>query len=200
MFGGVIKDVQLPAALDMIIVKEANAGLEIVASLDGFGESGSLRPFLIGASVIPYADGEFAVVGGGATCFSMGTCWTQGSYNFAFDTQRLVSGQKKLPLLASQIAPVEYSETVKITADETKASTEILPPVSLHCLPRIKVESKDQFHTILDAGKPVIIESANLGPCVSEWSQEYLVKTVGADREVRPPSPPRPRRLISWHR
>ncbi|KAJ0339833.1 hypothetical protein COL922a_004051 [Colletotrichum nupharicola] len=184
VFGGVIKDVQLPAALDMIIVKEANAGLEIVASLDGFGESGSLRPFLIGASVIPHADGEFAVVGGGATCFSMGTYWTQGSYNFAFDTQRLVSGQKKLPLLASQIAPVEYSETVEITADETKASTEILPPVSLHCLPRIKVESKDQFHTILDAGKPVIIESANLGPCVSEWSQEYLVKTVGADREV----------------
>ncbi|CAI0643005.1 unnamed protein product [Colletotrichum noveboracense] len=184
VFGGVIKDVQLPAALDMIIVKEVNAGLEIVASLDGFGESGSLRPFLIGASVIPHADGEFAVVGGGATCFSMGTYWTQGSYNFAFDTQRLVSGQKKLPLLASQIAPVEYSETVEITADETKASTEILPPVSLHCLPRIKVESKDQFHTILDAGKPVIIESANLGPCVSEWSQEYLVKTVGADREV----------------
>ncbi|KAJ0345853.1 hypothetical protein KNSL1_007977 [Colletotrichum chrysophilum] len=184
VFGGVIKDVQLPAALDMIIVKEVNAGLEIVASLDGFGESGSLRPFLIGASVIPHADGEFAVVGGGATCFSMGTYWTKGSYNFAFDTQRLVSGQKKLPLLASQIAPVEYSETVEITADETKASTEILPPVSLHCLPRIKVESKDQFHTILDAGKPVIIESANLGPCVSEWSQEYLVKTVGADREV----------------
>ncbi|KAF4413684.1 tRNA wybutosine-synthesizing protein 4 [Colletotrichum fructicola] len=184
VFGGVIKDVQLPAALDMIIVKEVNAGLEIVASLDGFGESGSLRPFLIGASVIPHADGEFAVVGGGATCFSMGTYWTQGSYNFAFDTQRLVSGQKKLPLLASQIAPVEYSETVEIIADETKASTQILPPVSLHCLPRIKVESKDQFHTILDAGKPVIIESANLGPCVSEWSQEYLVKTVGADREV----------------
>ncbi|KAI8304207.1 tRNA wybutosine-synthesizing protein 4 [Colletotrichum sp. SAR11_59] len=184
VFGGVIKDVQLPAALDMIIVKEVNAGLEIVASLDGFGESGSLRPFLIGASVVPHADGEFAVVGGGATCFSMGTCWTQGSYNFAFDTQRLVSGQKELPLLASQIAPVEYSETVEITADETKASTEILPPVSLHCLPRIKVESKDQFHTILDAGKPVIIESSNLGPCVSGWSQEYLVKAVGADREV----------------
>ncbi|KAI8154665.1 tRNA wybutosine-synthesizing protein 4 [Colletotrichum sp. SAR 10_70] len=184
VFGGVIKDVQLPAALDMIIVKEVNAGLEIVASLVGFGESGSLRPFLIGASVVPHADGEFAVVGGGATCFSMGTCWTQGSYNFAFDTQRLVSGQKKLPLLASQIAPVEYSETVEIRADETKASTEILPPVSLQCLPRTKVESKDQFHTILDAGKPVIIESANLGPCVSEWSQEYLVETVGADREV----------------
>ncbi|KAJ3957044.1 tRNA methyltransferase ppm2 [Colletotrichum tropicale] len=184
VFGGVIKDVQLPAALDMIIVKEVNAGLEIVASLVGFGESGSLRPFLIGASVVPHADGEFAIVGGGATCFSMGTCWTQGSYNFAFDTQRLVSGQKKPPLLASQIAPVEYSETVEIRADETKASTEILPPVSLQCLPRIKVESKDQFHTILDAGKPVIIESANLGPCVSEWSQEYLVKTVGADREV----------------
>ncbi|EQB51860.1 leucine carboxyl methyltransferase [Colletotrichum gloeosporioides Cg-14] len=184
VFGGVIKDVQLPAALDMIIVKEANAGLEIVASLDGFGESGSLRPFFIGASVVPHADGEFAVVGGGATCFSMGTCWTQGSYNFAFATQRLVSGQRELPLLASQIAPVEYSETVEITADGTKASTEILPPVSLHCLPRIKVESKDQFHTILHAGKPVIIESANLGPCVSEWSQEYLVKTVGADHKV----------------
>ncbi|KAF4824684.1 tRNA wybutosine-synthesizing protein 4 [Colletotrichum tropicale] len=184
VFGGVIKDVQLPAVLDMIIVKEVNAGLEIVASLVGFGESGSLRPFLIGASVVPHADGEFAIVGGGATCFSMGTCWTQGSYNFAFDTQRLVSGQKKPPLLASQIAPVEYSETVEIRADETKASTEILPPVSLQCLPRIKVESKDQFHTILDAGKPVIIECANLGPCVSEWSQEYLVKTVGADREV----------------
>nr|XP_036585769.1 leucine carboxyl methyltransferase 2 [Colletotrichum truncatum]KAF6795960.1 leucine carboxyl methyltransferase 2 [Colletotrichum truncatum] len=183
LLGGVVKDVQLPATYDILVLKATHAKFEVVAKIDGRVGSEVVRPFLIGSSVVSHNDGEFAIVGGGATCFSMGTCWAPGSYSFALDADQL-SGQCVARISHPENAPVKYLETVEIATTDTEARTEKSAAIAPELVPRIKAVSKEQFRSILDMGKPIIIEDSGIGPCTSTWSPEYLVDRVGADREI----------------
>lgn len=183
LFGGVIKNVQLPASHDIVILKSTDNQLEIIATLEGTSSSGTMRPFMIGSSAISYAHGRIAILGGGATCFSMGTCWAPGSYSLAFDPDNLSKGgdTKITPL---GVEPVKYLETVEISSGGPK-SVETSTPVVPQQIPRFRIDSKDQFHRILAEGKPVVIEGADVGSCTSTWSPGYLIDSIGANREVR---------------
>jgi tRNA wybutosine-synthesizing protein 4 len=55
---------------------------------------------------------------------------------------------------------------------------------SLETIPRIRLESSSTFAEIMKAGKPVILEQADLGICVKNWTADYLVSRVGKDRKV----------------
>ncbi|KAF9870544.1 putative leucine carboxyl methyltransferase [Colletotrichum karsti] len=183
IFGGVVKDVQLPAADDILVLKVAHRDVEIVAKVDGISSAGILRPFLVGSSVVSYGDGNIAIVGGGATCFSMGTCWTPGSYSLTFEADRLWEHNKS-PLYPHALPPVKYLETVEITRTDAKQNTELSAPATLQPIPRVKIESKEQFQSVLDEGNPVVIVGSDIGCCKSTWSPEYLVDSVGPHREV----------------
>ncbi|OHW92107.1 leucine carboxyl methyltransferase 2 [Colletotrichum incanum] len=183
LFGGVIKDVQLPSAYDILVLKAAEGLVEVVARLDGTDGSGVVRPFIVGSSVVPYGHGNFAIVGGGATCFSMGTYWTAGSHSFHFDGSRLSAQSSTVPP-SSQPEPVKYLETVEITASDKENAVKSLAPVDMQAIPRVVVETAEQFQKILEAGKPVIIEGLDIGSCKSAWSAEYLINSVGPERKV----------------
>ncbi|GKT49437.1 tRNA-aminoacylation cofactor ARC1 [Colletotrichum spaethianum] len=183
LFGGVAKDVQLPSAYGILVLRMAEGRVDVVARLDGADGSDAVRPFIIGSSVVPYGDGNFALVGGGATCFSMGTYWTAGSYSFRFDAGQLSARGGTVPPPPPP-EPVTYLETVEITAGDKENAAESLAPVEMQAIPRVKVETAEQFQRILEAGKPVIIEGSDIGPCKSAWSAEYLTNSVGPDRKV----------------
>ncbi|OLN91988.1 tRNA wybutosine-synthesizing protein 4 [Colletotrichum chlorophyti] len=183
LFGGVIKGVQLPSACDVLVLKATENNVEVIARVDGTDNSGAVRPFLIGSSVVSHGDGNFAIVGGGATCFSMGTCWTPGSYSFHFDAER-VSTPNETSRTPVEPERVKYRETIEITTSEEESSVETLAPVVIQLIPRVRVESKEQFQQILGAGKPVVIEGSHVGPCTSTWSTDYLINSVGSDRKV----------------
>ncbi|GKT79015.1 leucine carboxyl methyltransferase 2 [Colletotrichum tofieldiae] len=189
LFGGVIKDVQLPSAYDILVLKAEEGHVEVIARLDGTDGSSVVRPFMVGSSVVPYGHGSFAIVGGGATCFSMGTYWAAGSHSFHFDASRLSARSDTVPP-PSQPEPVKYLETVEITASDKENAVESLDPAEKQAIPRVEVETAEQFQKILEAGKPVIIVGSDIGPCKSAWSAEYLVNSVGPECKVCNPQSP----------
>ncbi|KAK1459164.1 leucine carboxyl methyltransferase [Colletotrichum melonis] len=118
LLGGVIEGVQLPSVYDIIVLKTTETDVRVVARLDGTDSSGVMRPFLMGSSVVHYGDGKFAILGGGATCYAMGTFWTPGSYSFRFDPKLLTqhsSGQT-----ASRPEPIQYQETIEFSEGEKR--------------------------------------------------------------------------------
>ncbi|EFQ33455.1 leucine carboxyl methyltransferase [Colletotrichum graminicola M1.001] len=183
LLGGVIKDVQLPSADDILVLRMTGGHIDVVARLDGTDSSGVVRPFIIGSSVVSYGEGNFAIVGGGATCFSMGTYWAAGSHAFHFDVD-LLSPQSDTLLPLPQPEPVRYLATVEITAGNTENAAESWAPVERLAVPRVKIENAEHFQKLLQAGKPVVIEGSDIGPCKSAWSAEYLINNVGSDRKV----------------
>ncbi|TIC97755.1 tRNA wybutosine-synthesizing protein 4 [Colletotrichum higginsianum] len=184
LFGGVIKDLQLPSAYDILVLKTTAGGeVDVVTRVDGTDGSTIIRPFIVGSSVVPYGNGNLAIVGGGATCFSMGTCWTAGSYSFRFDDGRTVR-QSDIALPLSQPETVKYLETVEVTTGDKEAVVQSLAPVEMRTIPRVQVETAEEFLKILEAGKPVVIEGSDIGPCKSIWSADYLVNNVGPERKV----------------
>ncbi|KAM0453848.1 hypothetical protein ACHAO4_004592 [Trichoderma viride] len=50
-------------------------------------------------------------------------------------------------------------------------------------VPRIQLESAEQFQKILRDGKPIIFKSCNIGHCQSKWSPEFLVSQIGANEK-----------------
>ncbi|KAK1597786.1 leucine carboxyl methyltransferase [Colletotrichum navitas] len=183
LLGGVIKDVQLPSADDILVLRMTGGHIDVVARLNGTESSGVVRPFIVGSSVVSYGEGNFAIVGGGATCFSMGTYWAVGSHAFHFDVDRL-SPQSDILLPLPQPEPVRYLAAVEITAGNKENAAASWAPVERQVVPRVKIETAEHFQKLLEAGKPVVIEGSDIGPCKSAWSAEYLINSVGPDRKV----------------
>jgi len=83
----------------------------------------------------------------------------------------------------------KYSHTISASVP-TGLLNSLAPQIpieqALVALPRIKLTSSEAFRKILEAGKPVILEKSNIGPCSTKWTREYLKAQVAADREVSP--------------
>ncbi|KAK3683685.1 hypothetical protein B0T22DRAFT_383634 [Podospora appendiculata] len=136
-------------------------------------------PLLVGSSVVSMPDGRVVILGGGATCFSMGTFWNSGVYTL------------HLPALDSNTTPWVYKKAVDIipggefsspsnTDDRgTTGESPAIKPIA-----RLRVETKEDFVRLVREGRPVVLEGLYLGRCVSAWNLEYLVDRVGADRKV----------------
>ncbi|KAK3320988.1 hypothetical protein B0T19DRAFT_478170 [Cercophora scortea] len=136
-------------------------------------------PLMIGSSVVSMPDGRVVVLGGGATCFSMGTFWNSGVYTL------------HLPNLDSNATPWVYKKAVDIIPGGEFSSpsqiddrgitgeSPIIKPIA-----RVGVETKEDFVRVVREGRPVVLEGLDLGRCVSDWNLEYLVDKVGADRKV----------------
>lgn len=185
LFGGVVAGYQLPQIYEIAVLKADDNGFELFSRVGDCGSANSSRPFLIGSSVVSLGDGNFSIVGGGGTCFSMGTCWSKGNYTLKLDPQW--EGGILPPVYTS---PPNYLATAEIVnsgsppaGERVKTSSDTRSP-AVKTVPRVKIGSPEDFRRILEKGVPVIVEGANFGPCVERWTLEYLVQKVGADREV----------------
>lgn len=148
-------------------------------------------PFMIGSSIIPYDD-SLLVMGGGATCFSMGTFWETGIYKVHMPDHILESNYRtSRPCALSKSAPDLIGSRKFSTISATTASEDIRSPdqgehgIQLTSVPQIQLESAEQFQKILHDGKPAIFKSCNIGHCQSKWSPEFLVSQIGANEKVR---------------
>ncbi len=147
-----------------------------------FGDNSGLphRPLYVGTSAISLPGGQIVVVGGGATCFSMGTFWNKGVYTlFAPQDQEGAAGQwvheKTLDIIPGERSPPTRAQP----AVEGSTSTSHIQPI-----PRDKLGSQDDFARILREGRPVVLEGLDLGKCVSTWDLKSLTEKVGKDHKV----------------
>ncbi|KAM0328356.1 hypothetical protein ACHAPQ_007149 [Fusarium lateritium] len=157
-----------------------NRKLEVVA-LDLREKVGQL-PFMVGAATVS-SDSQLVIIGGGATCFSMGTFWDTGVYKIELG-EAISETYTELPINKPQVA-ISYQDSPKLTHPTTNISqSSQQPKLSITSIPRVKIQTESDFAELVQNRKPVIIEGLNLGGCVDKWNPEYMVQCVGKTREV----------------
>jgi tRNA wybutosine-synthesizing protein 4 len=137
---------------------------------------------MIGSSALAL-DKTLIILGGGATCYSMGTYWQTDMYSI--DMSDVANQRPSSPMLPHSLS-LEFLQSHKFTS-RPKADTAlagILHQAELKPIPRLRLDSQDQFLEILRARTPVIIEGLDLGPCLQKWNSNYMVDRVGGDKEV----------------
>ncbi|KAB5585773.1 methyltransferase-like protein [Coniochaeta sp. 2T2.1] len=135
------------------------------------------RPLLVGHSVSLMDDGHVVILGGGATCFSMGTCWNKGVYTLKADIND------------ECVEPLTYVQTVETAPGTAKGATArtdsegaLAPEIT--SIPRVSLQSTEEFAKMLKKGRPAVLTDLDLGSCVANWALDYMVEKVGAERKV----------------
>lgn len=140
------------------------------------------RPLLIGVSVLSVKD-SLLVMGGSAVCFSFGTFLNKGCFTIQLPptpTNGAASSIEKPKVLWKYMttgAPIP-SNTSKSNGSPQSTTG------SLVGIPRVKIQSSEEFSRLVEANKPAILEGSNLGTCTELWTQAYLKEKVGPEREV----------------
>ncbi|KAK2927506.1 JmjC domain [Fusarium oxysporum f. sp. vasinfectum] len=152
-----------------------------VFNVDLRNEVGQL-PFMVGSATVS-SGSELVVLGGGATCFSMGTFWDTGVYKV--DLTNAISEMPYIQPANCNPVSINYQDSPKLTHQTTTIERHqpTLKP-SIKSIARIKLQSKLDFEQLVENRKPVIIESLDLGSCVDKWSPEYMVQRVGQTKEI----------------
>ncbi|KAH8158149.1 hypothetical protein CIB48_g10098 [Xylaria polymorpha] len=183
--GGIQHDGIVPRVDEVIVINTSDSGLQIISccSIASFDKSSVLpRPLLVGTSV-SLADHQLVVMGGGATCFSMGTYWNEGCYAVNLGT---LLGDS--PSTTSR-GPLRFQKLIEVIDQSQRAKNfcdgDLRPQrATISGIPRICVNTEDDFEKILRAGKPTIIEGSDLGTCIQKWTGVYLTENVGPQRKV----------------
>lgn len=174
---GIVSRTHEIMAFDM---SEQEYSVHSTACLEGIKDGDPVpRPLLVGCSVASSEEDTLIIMGGGATCFSMGTYWNQGCYTisqFAAELTSLSPREKPRP------EPWRLWETVE-WAGEPRHEQANADVKSVE-VPRVALESAESFAEILNASKPVIIQGQGLGSCTTNWTAAYLVDKIGPDRKV----------------
>ena len=196
VIGGVVKDHLLADCDDVLKCIPSGMSLEIKTRYhcSNPGDSFTTKvPLYVGTSTVPLPDGRVVILGGGATCFSMGTYWNKGIFTLEFEkpwgqaaaalpesvgkwtyekSVEIIPGEKSIPIVAKS----EPKQDV-----EGKATS---PPSRTKSIPRIKLQNSEDFAKVVRDGRPVVIEGLELGSCRSTWSLEGLAEKVGKDQKV----------------
>jgi tRNA wybutosine-synthesizing protein 4 len=149
------------------------------------GLQASTWPLLVGVGVVSCAPGEIVLAGGGAVCFSMGSWWNENPLTI---TPAGTQGAKSWRVAPSQISGTAGTAQAKATEAtarnrQEKAKTKKTP---LHTteIPRVQIQSTDDFASLVAKSKPAIIQGLDIGPCVDLWNPSYLKEKIGPDREI----------------
>jgi tRNA wybutosine-synthesizing protein 4 len=139
-------------------------------------------PFMVGSAIVS-SSSELVVLGGGATCFSMGTFWDTGVYKV--DLTNAISEIPSIQPAESSPVSIYYQDSPKLTHPTTTIEQhELTFKPSIKSIARIKLQSKSDFEQLVQNRRPVIIEGLDLGGCVDKWSPEYMVERIGETKEV----------------
>ncbi|GAM85037.1 hypothetical protein ANO11243_030400 [Dothideomycetidae sp. 11243] len=137
------------------------------------------RPLLIGCSAVSLNDGTLAILGGGATCFSFGTFWSQSCRLGRQDCNGSVVQSIELRSVwekkAVQPARVDTTFRPRAGAQSMGGNTTV---------PHVALSSQQAFRDLLERGEPVILKTLDIGECTSIWTLDYLKAKIGPDRRV----------------
>jgi len=141
------------------------------------------RPLLVGMSAVCATNPQgtlkdLLVLGGGATCFSFGTCWSP-SYAIGMSAEHIERWHAQdVPSNAIPSHPHSLPHRHPGTTSELSSKTKS------DLVQRCRIQSAAQFENIRRKAKPMIIEGLDVGGCRQKWTPEYLREQVGADRQV----------------
>ncbi|KAK6844305.1 leucine carboxyl methyltransferase [Apiospora arundinis] len=97
IIGGVVEDRVIPKDEELLLIstsKNPQIRISATAPIIQPGAASDTvvpRPCLLGISVCETARGELLVMNGGATCYSFGTYWNQGTYSLRYSLPELSS-------------------------------------------------------------------------------------------------------------
>lgn len=142
----------------------------------------STWPLLVGMGVVAASQDGVIIVGGGAVCFSMGSFWNKGYFtvtNAGMQGEKL--WRKALPQVngAAQAKPPD-----DVSRKEQPAKAGRPSKVRTAEVPRIHLQSAENFAQLVASSKPVIIENVDMGPCTDLWTLDYLKEKLSPHREV----------------
>ncbi|KAG6005918.1 hypothetical protein E4U21_007552 [Claviceps maximensis] len=165
-------------AIDMVSQNRYSVGELCKKSND------EVMPFMVGSSVL-HVDGNIVVLGGGATCFSMGTYWHGGASTISIHNKP--DKWTEMWLSKAHSLQAQFLGSRKFLGSNQKSvqcqgSNEA--EASVTTITRTTLENPQQFRDILQAAVPVIIEKADIGDCVSKWTASYMIDRVGRDTQV----------------
>ncbi|KAM4066960.1 cupin-like domain-containing protein [Hirsutella rhossiliensis] len=146
---------------DLVVVSIRDDGSYTTAPLRC--QDAACMPFMVGSSVIACED-RLVIIGGGATCFSMGTFWETGVYSIT--------------------AHDGLWQIVNCASRGSRPAGQPAAKTIVTSVPRIRLGAEKGFDEILGDGKPVIIEGLGLGDCLRKWTSDYLLQQVGGNTEV----------------
>ena len=190
MIGGVVHGDLLPKEHEILLLEISGSEYSIrsASQLDTTQNSSLIpRPLLVGVSTLLDKDDTLVIMGGGATCFSMGTFWNKGCYSIP-RFWASIGGQNSRSRDSDE--PWKFSRLLEVT--EEPPPRETLPPsgqthITRAEIPRVRITDKSSFMEILKRGRPVVIEGDSPGACVQAWTSEYLTQKVGPERKVNFP-------------
>ncbi|KAL6710068.1 tRNA methyltransferase ppm2 [Coniothyrium glycines] len=139
-------------------------------------------PLLVGMGTVAVAPNEIIIAGGGAVCFSMGSFWnggyltvtstgTQGARRWRVGSRQICGTAKPTPIETK----LKFRQKIKKNNGTVVRTKEV---------PRIRVESSDEFDKLARRGRPAIITGLDLGECSNVWTLDYLKEKIGAQREL----------------
>jgi tRNA wybutosine-synthesizing protein 4 len=147
------------------------------------------HPLLIGFSAETVSDDQILIVGGGAVCFSMGSFLNPPMLLL---TETSTGQAESVTSVGTAVDSNAKEETQNLAKDlkyrELDPSAQTLlngaPRVEVAQVPRVRIDTAEEFDAIVSAGKPIIIEGQPLGACTSLWTTSYLESRIGADHMV----------------
>lgn len=183
IIGGIIANDIIPRDLDVLSIDVSDSNYKILSACH---IAVNPRPLLIGVSTELTNNGQLVVMGGGATCFSMGTFWNPGCYTLEYNPKSPVLGSPTSSCddrIWKHSKIIEVAEDIEHQPSISSLSTDKQAAIKAD-IPRLRVNTADEFLNLLKAGKPVIINNSTLGSCTQTWSSDYIVQQLGFDREV----------------
>lgn len=180
LIGGIASSGCIPSAYEVLSMdandllssnEEAELNLQ-VSRVDIRRDPSDPRPMLVGHATLDRADAEILILGGGAVCFSFGTCWNVGLYILyettapaCLDWDLLDSGTSLLP--------------TQTTLDAVNS-----PQPRQNFIERVSLGATAGFPQLVQQCQPRMIEGLDFGPCRRRWSKDYLLSKIGRNRPV----------------
>ncbi|KAH8728730.1 hypothetical protein GQ44DRAFT_757142 [Phaeosphaeriaceae sp. PMI808] len=139
------------------------------------------QPLLVGMAVVAISPSEVIVAGGGAVCFSMGSYWNNGYL-------RMENSDMQGGGLWSKVPPeIDSTSSVRpLGAPQRRQSTKRKNASNFRAVevPRVQLETSEDFSLLVTASRPVIIEGIDIGKCTELWTIDYLKEKIGSEREL----------------
>jgi tRNA wybutosine-synthesizing protein 4 len=141
----------------------------------------SISPLLIGMGVAAVSRDEVIITGGGAVCFSMGSFWNEGFLTVTKASMRGIRAWRPVPCQLNGAAQAKPPDAPR---KGQPAKTKKISSARTFQVPRICVQSGEDFAKLVATSKPAIIEGVDIGPCTDLWTLDYLKHKIGAEREL----------------
>lgn len=186
LIGGVSKLGIVSLAQEFLLLRHSDTGIDIQHPKIHLP---AYWPLLVGAGISAVSANEIVVAGGGAVCFSMGSFWNDHYLSITLSETDTKSWQPVVPR-AHNVAGAELKSTEPRSTEkgarkaQSKKGKKINNGPKSKGIPRVQLQSAEDFSALVATSIPAIITGLDIGPCTELWTLEHLESKLGSDREL----------------